>query len=877
MSTRNLAHLFNPSSVAVIGQGGERDARLMRNLLSAAPRGPVLPVNANQAALEGVLTYPSVASLPLTPMLAILSGPLAGAPALIRELGERGTRAVLLLSEELLDPAREADRALAQAMLDAAKPYTLRILGPDSLGLASPGNGLNATLSHTPVKSGHIAMVSQSSAVLRGVVDWAASRDIGFIHLLSVGARIDVDFSDLLDYLAQDTHTRAILLYLEQIRKPRKFLSAARIAARIKPVVVLKPRDHSHDPQEDAIYDSAFRRAGILRVSSIEQLFAAVETLATIRPVYNNRLAIMGNSRSLSLLASESLLYHGGRLARFGETVQAELGHLLPSGLQVQNPLDLGDSAGAELYGQVLDKLLQDADTDAVLVLHAPTAPETDLEIARRVIRESERSQRLVLTSWIGGRTAEQARQLFQEHRMACYANPSDAARVFTRVAEYARNQELLMATPPSLPEAFSVDAEAARAVLRRALAEGRSLLDAAEASTVLAAYGIPVAPTRIARSPQEAAAIAAEMRGPLALKIASPDIRQRLEVGGVRLGLDRPEQVAEAAEMMLQRVASLAPQARVVGFVLQPLLPRHGGYELTVGVRASRGFGPVIRFGHGGSETEVIDDLAYALPPLNMKLALELISRTRIYRLLSQSPERSVDQDELCLTLLKVSQMVVDLAELAELEINPLRAGRNGVIALDAWISVQPAIGPASERLAIRPYPKELEQEIVLPDGRRFLLRPIVPEDEPALQEMVRRTPAEDLRLRFFQPIRELSHAMAARLTQLDYDREMALAVCEPGIPGKAAIWAVVRMTTDSSLDRAEYAILVNRAMAGLGLGSMLMRCIIDYARSRGIRELYGEVLRENKAMLRLNRALGFRIEADPDDPAVMQVTLEL
>ncbi len=876
MTVRNLQYLFKPASIAVVGGGAGNlalDACLVRNLVSTGFQGPVMPVDPSRQALQGVLTYPDVAALPLDPELAVITRPLAEAPELIRQLGARGVRAAVLLTDQTL-----GDPALALAILDAARPHTLRIVGPDGFGVADPRTGVSANYSLSSVSPGHIGLVTQSDAVMRAVLEFGTSRGIGFSKAVSLGEKLDVDFGDMLDFLAQDVATRAILLHLEEIRKARKMMSAARIAARLKPVVVLKPHDFGENRVEDALYDAAFRRAGLLRVNRIEHLFNAVEAMATLKPINNHRLAILGNSRSIALLVRDLLFQEGCALAELEETTRQALATIAPPGFAIDNPLDLGDRAEPESYRWALQVLLSAPGIDGVLVFNAPTGLSRDQDSARAVAQIAADSQRPVLACWIGAASARQVGRIFQEHRIPSYPTPGDAVQMFARMTQYQRNQVLLMETPPSRPTEFSVDTGRAQAIIRRALEAGCGQLNEYETLQLLDAYAIPVVATRIAANPDGAAELAAELGVEVALKILSAHIIHKSDVGGVAFGLHGAEPVRAAAAAMLERVRERVPEAVLEGFMVQPLLSRGGAYELTVGVLTSRQFGPVLRFGHGGTETEVIADMAYALPPLNKHLARDLMSRTRIWSRLSGGSARQAHLDGIALTLLKVSQMVVELGELVELDINPLWVDGNGVLALDGVIRVAPCLaGNATTRLAIRPYPKELEESLNLPDGRELLLRPILPEDEPPLRAMVRRVPAEDLRLRFFQPIRELSHDMAARLTQIDYAREMALVITDPGIPGEAAIWGVVRMTADPDLETAEYAIIVDRKMTGLGLGPMLMRRIIDYAQDVGIKELFGEVLRENRSMLKLNRALGFAVKTTVDDPTVLHVSLKL
>lgn len=881
MTIRTLKSMFNPGSIAVFGQDRQDDtpaAWLVHNLIDAGFQGPVLPVNPYRHAVSGVLAYRDVASLPEPPELAILTTPLTEGPALIGELGAGGTRAILLIGDES-PPTSQADAALQQRILTAAKPYRMRILGPDRLGMAIPIHHINATLSRTPLIRGSIGVVTQSSTMTHAIIHWGYLRNIGFSHLVSLGDRWDVEVSHLLDYLARDTRTRAILLYLESVRNPRRFLSAARAAARVKPVIALKPRTAGAGDADEAIFDAAIRRVGMLRVDTMEHWFNAVKALAFGQPPRGDRLFILGNSRSVGLVAGTMLSGEGGRLAPIGPATRDALARIVPPGYVIDNPVDLGDRAGFPEYDRALELLLQEPGAGGLLIVHVPISPDLDREIARAIIARATRSRRPVMVSWVGATASSPAWQSFQEAGIATYRTPEEAVWSCLRLAEYARNQALLMETPSSIPEAFAPDTATARRIAAAALAAGQDPLNIQATRELLAAYQIPLVKTAFAPTPEAAAQLATEFGGHVALKIFSPQIANRADVGGVALALEGPQEVFEAATTILRRVRTLAPDAAIEGFAVQPMLSRQDAYEIAIGVRTGRDFkaGPVLFFGHGGTETQVINDLAFALPPLNMHLARELMARTRIYAKLRANPGRAVDLDALAMTLLKVSQMVIDLGELIELDLNPLWVSRTGVLALSARIRIAAASGPATERLAIRPYPKELEQAVELPDGRSLLLRPILPEDEPALQAMVGRMPPEDVRWRFFQSFKELPRDMAARLTQLDYDREMTLVLTGPGVAGQAELWGLVSLSADPDREQAEYAIALDRRLAGRGLGALLMRRIIAYARHRGIQEIVGEVLDDNEPMLRLNQALGFTLEADPDDPHLVHVRLAL
>ena len=821
------------------------------------------------------------------PDLAVIANPPAMVPDLIAAFGARGTRAAVVVSSGFGADACGED--LRRAMLEAAGRHGLRIIGAGSLGVIVPPIGLNASFAHISPRPGHLAFVAQSAAVVSSVLDWATARGIGFSHIVSLGDMCDVDFGDMLDYLAGEPEVRGILLYVEAVTHARKFMSAARAAARLKPVVVIKAGRHpaaaeavaSHTGAmagADAVYDAAFRRAGMLRVNEIGDLFAAVETLGLSKTPKGDRLAILTNGGGIGVMAADALLTHGGCLAELSPETLTALDTVLPGTWSRGNPVDILGDASAERYASALALLMKDPSTDAVLVLKCPTAIALGEEAARAVIATAAGQKRCLLTCWLGEDAADASRRLFGAHRIPTYFTPERAVRAFIDMLNYRRNQEMLMQTPPSVPEQFQPDTRAARTVIDRALDEGRGWLTEPEAQMVLAAYGIPVVPTRTAADARAAARAAAALAGPVTLKILSPDIVHKSDVGGVVLDLRAPGTVRDAAEAMLERVRGHLPDARVEGFTVQPMVERPDAFELIVGAAEDAQFGPVILFGQGGTAAEIIDDTALALPPLNMHLAREMMTRTRVFGLLQGYRGRPpVAIDEVALTLIKVAQLIIDMSEVVELDINPLLADEFGVLALDARLRVRADDRPPGRRLAIRPYPTELEEEVPLPDGRKFLVRPVLPEDEPAFQRLFDKLSPEDIRMRFFAPKKHLTHPFAARLTQIDYDREMALVLAEPGTPGRAEVFGAVHISADPDGERAEFAIMLRGDMAGLGLGPLLMRRIIDYARSKGLREIIGDVLRENRPMLRLCDLFRFQRKSKIDDPGVIAVHLRL
>ncbi len=883
MSVRHLDSLFQPNSVAVIGASNQPlsvGGMVLRNLLRGGFSGPIMPVNPKYEAIAGVLSYPDVAHLPVVPDVAVIATPPLTVPGLIDELGRRGTRAAIVITAGLSLYRLADGRTIQEAMLAAARPHLLRILGPNTVGLLVPGLGLNATFAHADLAPGSLAFVSQSGGFCTATLDWARAKGIGFSHFVSLGDSADVDFGDVLDYLGSAPETSAILLYMESIGadEARKFMSAARAAARNKPVIAIKAGRVAEGARaaashtgalagSDQVYAAALRRAGILRVYTLDELFDAAETLARARPLKGDRLAILTNGGGPGVIATDALIMGGGQLAELSLETMRRLDALLPPTWSRGNPVDMIGDADGERYVQTLRILLDDPGVDAILVMNAPSALAPSEAAARAIVETVQQADRPILTSWLGGEAAGRARRIFAQANIPTYDTPEAAVRAFLHIVRYQRNQEILTQTPPSAPTDFSPSPGAARAIVEQALAEGRELLTEPEAKSVLAAYGIPVVETRVAQTPLEAAQVSEQIGFPVALKILSPDITHKSDVGGVVLGLDASDDVWSAAVTMEARISRRFPTAQLQGFTVQRMVQRPHAHELIIGLTTDPIFGPVILFGRGGTAVEVVADSAMALPPLNMSLARHLIQRTQVYKLLRGYRDRPpADLDALCLALIQVSQLVIDRPEILELDVNPLLADAHGVIALDARIRVGVPRVSGPKRLAIRPYPRELEEVLTLKDGWRVLARPIRPEDGPAHRAFVARLTPEDLRFRFLGVIREVPPSEMARLTQIDYDREMAFIATAPNEQGVDETLAVVRTVSDPDNVRADFAVMVRSDLKGRGLGTALMKKMIAYCRDRGIREMVGQVLADNQAMLRLARQLGFSVTPLPD-----------
>lgn len=888
MSLRNLQYLFSPKSVVLIGASDRPHsvgATVLANLIGGRDidelREQLMLVNPRLQTLMGLPVYPDVASLPRVPDMAVIATPPATVPALIEALVARGARAAIVLTAGM-DGDNGDGRSYRQAMLDAARPTVFRILGPNCVGTLVPAAHLNASFAHTAALSGKIAFVSQSGALVTAVLDWAHARGIGFSHFVSLGDASDIDFGDMLDYLATDPQTSAILLYIEDVRNARKFMSAARGAGRNKPVLVLKTGRVPEGARAaashtgalaglDAVFESAIRRAGMLRVLSTEGLFDAVETLARAQPLRDEELIILTNGGGPGVMATDTLMLSGGRLATLPPETVAELNGVLPLNWSRGNPIDIIGDAPVERYQHALEILFRRHPDKPLLFIHSPTAIVPSADIARVIAPMIVQSRQHVVGCWLGAAAVAEARQIFSDAGIPHFGTPEDAVQAFMQVVEYRRNQQLLMQTPAAGTQHDPINRVAARAIIDAALAEGRSMLTEPESKALLEACHIPVVDTRIARTAGEAREMAMQIGLPVAVKVLSPDISHKTEVGGVVLDLNTPDEVEAAVQGMEQRLARLRPEARLNGFSVQAMARWPDAQELIIGITTDPIFGPVILFGQGGIAVEVLQDHAVALPPLNSVLARDMIMRTRVAGLLAgYRNRRPADIEAVCRVLIQVAHLAAELPEVAELDLNPLLADHHGVIALDARVKIHPAsLRHPHERLAIRPYPQELEERVHWM-GDQLLLRPIRPEDTDEHQRFFHSLDPLDIRMRMFVQIRELQPSQLARMTQIDYDREMAFIAVRKRADGSDETLGVVRGVADPDNEKAEFAIIIRSDLKGMGLGSMLMNKLIAYFRQRGTRQIVGEALSDNRAMMELMRDLGFSLHSNPGEGTV-------
>lgn len=874
MSQRGLEALLRPKSIAVIGasvKAGRAGYLMMRNLLAGGFSGPVLPVTPKYKAVSGVLAWPTVASLPFPPDLAVICTHARRNIELLQQLGEKGCKACIILSA----PDSQLD-----ALKACASRWQIRLLGPNSLGLLAPWQGLNASFSPVPIEKGRLAFISQSAAVSNTILDWAQQRNLGFSWFIALGDSLDIDVDDLLDFLARDGKTSAILLYLEHLSDARRFVSASRSASRNKPILVIKS-GRSRQAQAllgthnglDAAWDAAIQRAGLLRVQDTHELFSAVESLSHMRPLRGERLMIVSNGAAPAALALDALYARNGKLATLSAETLSTLEALLPAGVGSGNPVDLKDDATPERYVACVEALLHSHDLDALMIIHAPSAvapaTETAEQLINAIARHPRARQITLLTNWCGEFSSLAARRAFTQAGIPTWRTPEGTVTAFMHQVEYRRNQKQLRETP-ALPANLTQDSAQAHQLLQQALADGVTTLDTHEVQPVLQAYGLSTLPTWIANDSAEAVHIAGQIGYPVALKLRSPDVVHKSEVQGVMLYLRTPTEVQQAADAIIDRVRSALPQARIQGLLVQSMANRAGAQELRVVVEQDPLFGPVILLGEGGVEWQADQQAAVALPPLNMTLARYLVIQAiKSGKIRNRSALLPLDIAALSQLLVQVSNLIVDCPEIQRLDIHPLLAAGSEFTLLDVTMSLAPFHGDNEARLAIRPYPQRLEEQVELKDGQICLFRPILPEDEPLLRAFIARVTKEDLYYRYFSEINEFTHEDLANMTQIDYDREMAI-VAVRKLAGEPEIIGVTRAISDADNVDAEFSVLVRSDLKGLGLGRRLLEKMIRYTRDHGLQQLNGITMPNNRGMITLARKLNFNVDIQMDEGIV-------
>lgn len=885
MAKHYLSPLFTPRSIAVIGQGADDTLAntLLSNIREGGFDGKVYAVNT--PGMEGVPEYRKLEELGAPVDLAMLTTQTGDTIRWIQACGRNHIGAAAILSSGFVN--NQVGLNQLRQILDAAKLHQIPILGPSTLGIMRPALKLNALYSRSTAHKGSMALVSQSGALCTAMLDWAKANDIGFSSVITVGDAEELDFGAVLDFLVSDPQTESILLYIEAIRNVRSFMSALRAATRIKPVIVVKAGrqlagcqaviNHINAPVgNDLVFASALRRAGAVRVETFVQLFSAAKALASRQRPHGNRLAIISNGGGPGVIAADRATDVNVRIAPLAEATLENLNQIMPKRWSQANPIDIPDDGSPERLRSIIKACMDDPNIDGVLGILTPQANTDATNAAQVLIDASKEFGKPFLACWMGESEMSISRSALAKARIPVFRTPEPAVEAFSYVAAYYRNQQLSMQTPGPLAHQDAPDVDGGRILIESALAERRRVLNEMESKALLAAFHIPVTHTVLARSANEAIVIAEQIGFPVVLKINSPDIAHKSEIGCVQLNLTNAIAVRNAYNEIISQAKKHHPKAQIDGVSIQPMCIKAHGRELRIGVMTDPVFGPVITFGASGRMVELLNDHSVALPPLNQYLTNTLIQRTKIAKALeAYNHLPPVDMAALESVLLRVSEMVCELPWLRELEISPLIVDENGALAVDARVVVQHAPRGSNDRyshMAIHPYPNHLVKMIQLPDGADVTLRPIRPEDAEIEQEFVRNLSDEAKYFRFMDTMHELTHKMLIRFTQIDYDREMAIIAVTMQDDSEVQI-GVSRYVINPDGESCEFALAVADDWGNRGIGSRLMMALFEAARDKGLKIVEGDVLTNNRNMLKLMHALGFSISTSEDDPAVKRV----
>lgn len=895
MVTTNLDKIFNPKTVAIIGASdveGSVGYAIVKNFTQSGYTGKVYFVNIRKPEILGVKTYPSVDQIPDTIDLAMIATPAKIVPSVMEECGKAQVKGVIIVSAGFKEIGPEG-RALELKLLEVAKKYGVRVIGPNCIGVLRPRINLNATFLDKMPKPGNVAFLSQSGALGSAILDWAIHENIGFSNFVSVGSMLDVDFGDLIDYFGSDPKTKSILMYVEGITEARKFMSAARHFARTKPIIVVKSGKFSESAQaaashtgslsgEDGIYDAAFKRAGVVRVNEIADLFNAAEVLGTQPLPQGPRLAIITNAGGPGVMATDSLIAQGGKLAKLDKKSIDSLNAVLPPFWSHGNPIDVLGDAKADRYKAALEAALNDANVDGILIIFTQQAVSESVEIAKNIVelvRNQPYQNKTILTSFMGFGAVQEANSILNANNIPTYSTPEQAIKTYMYMHNYKKNIDLLYETPEELPVDASPPKRPIMAILRNAALEDREILTEDEAKKILKYYNFPVVRTAVANTVDEAVAFATEMGFPVVLKILSPQIVHKSDAGGVILNVNSPREVRDAFELLIQRATAYNPNAQIIGVTVQPMVEKKG-HEVIIGGKTDPVFGPVILFGMGGVGVELFKDCSIGLPPLNTTLIRRMMEETKVYRLLKgYRGSTPVDLKKLDETILMFSQLLVDFPQIKEIDINPLLISEKEASILDARIVIDidkvcKKFEP-HEHMVISPYPKKYEILWLLKNGQEVLLRPIKPEDEPMWLEWFQSLSEESIRYRFFQMLKDTPHEVRVRYCNVDYDREVAL-VAEVVENGKRKILGVTRLSIESDGKHSEMAFIVSDYWQGLGLGTKLVDYTLDLAKEKGVENVYAIMMQDNYRAISLTKKMGFNIEYLSDGTVKAQLDLK-
>ena len=869
----NLNSLFNPSTIALIGASDEQGSVgkiILTNLLQAKGR-KIFPVNRKRNSLLGLDCFHGLSSIPESVDLAIIATPAREVPEIVEECGREGVAGLVIISAGFKEIGEEGE-LLEQQIQVTRKKYAMRVLGPNCLGYLRPNAGLNTSFMTVSPPPGNIAFISQSGALGMAVLKWAVSEHVGFSMFASLGSMIDVDFGDLIDFLGDDLDTRSILLYMEGVGNARKFMSAARAFAMRKPIIAIKPgrftesakaaRSHTGAMAgDDAIYEAAFKRAGVVRVKEITELFDVAEVLNSRKLPLGPRLAVVTAAGGPGVMATDALIDLGGQLARLSNESMEQLNQSLPPFWSKGNPVDVLGDADAARYAKAIKVCAKDGGIDGILVIYVPTDTASPEEVARAIVEAAKETGKPILAAWMGPRDIGKPREILSSNSIPIYETPEEAVKAYVDMYRYRRNLELRYETPAELPVDEAPPKEHLKELVGRAMGEGRTLLNEKESKDFLTAYGIPTTVTSITSQAEEAVEIAGNIGYPVTLKIASPDVSHKSDVGGVVVGIRSDDQLRQAYGSMVTEVKERAPNATIEGVTIQKMVERID-YELILGSKKDRDFGSVILFGMGGVTAELIRDFSIGLPPLNQTLAIRLIEETKAYKLVQGwRGKPPADLKEVETLLVNFARLIVDFPEISEIEINPLAISNGRPCALDTRVVLDREYTPSASpypHLVITPYPTSLVMPWKLTDDTELILRPIRSEDEPLEREFLDTLSDESRRTRFFSVLKDISHEWLVMACSIDYDRHIAM-VAEAKEQGQRKIIGVARLILNHDFNSAEIAVLVTDGYQSKGIGRKLMEVVIDIGERKGLHEIVGEVLTDNQKMLSLCRKLGF------------------
>ncbi|MGB9684855.1 MAG: acetate--CoA ligase alpha subunit [Candidatus Bathyarchaeales archaeon] len=881
MVTLYLDKIFNPKSVAVVDASDEEGSvgyALMKNFLESGFEGEVYPVNIRKKEILGVKAYQSVLQLPKTVDLAVIATPAKTVPDVVEQCGRAGIKGLIIISAGFKETGPEG-KALEDKILEIKQKYDLRIIGPNCLGIIRPSIRLNATFINKMPRPGNIAFISQSGALGTAILDWAVHENVGFSHFVSVGSMIDVDFGDLIDYFGTDPKTRSILMYIEGMANSRKFMSAARHFARTKPIIVVKAGKFSESAKaaashtgsltgEDNVYDAAFKRAGVVRVEEIADLFNCAEVLGLQPLPRGPDLAIITNAGGPGVMATDALIGMGGKLAKLSQQTMDYLNSVLPPYWSHGNPIDILGDAKADRYKAVLEACLNDENVDGILLIYTAQAVAEPVEIAKSIVellKSKGQQGKTILTSFMGRKAVEEANFIFNANEIPTFSTPEQAVKTYLYMYQYKRNLELLYETPEELPVDVSPPKLPIMAIMRNAALENREVLTEFEAKKVLEFYNFPVVKTFIAKDEDEAVAIASRIGYPVVLKVLSPQIIHKTDAGGVILDIKNDDEVRAAFRTIMKNAKKYDQNAEIIGVTVQPMVKKRG-YEVILGAKKDVVFGPIVMFGMGGVGVELFRDFSIGLPPLNQTLARRMMEETKVYQLLKgyrNMPPANIKRLEEVMVLF--SQLLIDFPQIKEIDINPLIVDEKEALAIDARVIIDKELVfkkvEPHQHLVISPYPKKYETLWKLRDGRTVLLRPIKPEDEPLWLEMFKNCSEESIRYKLFQTLKHMPHEVRVRYCNIDYDREIAI-VAELTENGARKIIGTARVSIELDGKTGEIAFLVADPWQGLGLGTKLVDYVIEICKERGLETVYGIMLPENRKAIELMKNLGFQLK---------------